>query len=191
MSQPSPEIEHLHLEVDGERLHVAAWLPAGEIKAVALLLHGSLANGRIFYSLSGRGLAPFLARHGIACYVPDLRGRGRSLPTLSRHSRHGQWETVAIDIPALHGWVRQRHPQLPMRWLGHSWGGVMMVAAMARWPQLATEVRSLALLASKRTLLQRSLSYHLQVNLIPDYLCCAATLPKSAATLQHTDLLRN
>ena len=42
----------------------------------------------------------------------------------------------------------------------------MMVAAMARQPQLASEVRSLTLLASKRTLLQRSLAYHLQVNLI-------------------------
>ena len=31
----------------------------------------------------------------------------------------------------------------------------------------------------------------LLVNLLPDYPCCAATLPKSAATLQRTDLWRN
>ena len=166
MSQLAPVLDHSYLGLDGEQLHIARWLPAGEIRATALLLHGSLANGRSFYSHSGRGLAPFLARHGIACYVPDLRGRGRSTPTLSRHSRHGQWETVVVDIPALHAWVRQCHPDLPVHWLGHSWGGVMMVAALARQPQLAADVASLTLLASKRRLLQRSLAYHLQVNVI-------------------------
>ena len=53
-----------------ERLHVRRFVGEGP---PILLLHGSVENGRIFYTDSGRGLASYLARNGHDVYVCDLR----------------------------------------------------------------------------------------------------------------------
>ncbi len=63
------------------------------------MLHGAVENGKIFYSDSGRGLAPFLARRGFDVYVGDLRGRGESRPHISRSSRYGQTEAIMVISP--------------------------------------------------------------------------------------------
>ncbi|MFZ3056650.1 MAG: hypothetical protein WA098_07835 [Smithella sp.] len=45
------------------------------------MLHGSVENGRMFYSNTGSsGLGPYSAKYGYDVYVGDLRGRGESKP---------------------------------------------------------------------------------------------------------------
>ncbi|MGK0408269.1 MAG: pimeloyl-ACP methyl ester carboxylesterase [Shewanella psychromarinicola] len=39
-----------------------------------LMLHGAMSNGRVFYSVSGRGLGCFLAKAGFDIYVMDTAG---------------------------------------------------------------------------------------------------------------------
>ncbi|HYX81614.1 MAG TPA: alpha/beta fold hydrolase, partial [Gemmatimonadales bacterium] len=64
---------------------------------VVFMLHGSIENGRVFYSASGKGLAPYLAQHGFDVFVPDLRGRGASTPHVGRHSSYGQTEIIVEE----------------------------------------------------------------------------------------------
>ncbi len=114
------------------------------------LLHGSVENGRVFYSEAGKGLAPYLAEHGYDVYVGDLRGRGASRPAIGRRSRYGQTEQIAEDIPAMLRAIRERRGGVPQHWIAHSWGGVLLASAYARFPEIRPWVKSLACFASKR-----------------------------------------
>ena len=85
---------------DHQTLHlrrIANQQPSGP---VVLLIHGAVENGKIFYTHSNKGLAPFLAEQGYCCYVADLRGRGESKPAICKQARYGQTEAIVEDIPA-------------------------------------------------------------------------------------------
>lgn len=114
------------------------------------LLHGSIENGRIFYSESGKGLAPYLAAAGFDVYVADLRGRGLSRPPIGKHSAYGQTEAIVEDLPAFLGEIRKRRGRLPAHWIAHSWGGVLMMAFYARFPEWRAGFKSLMCFGSKR-----------------------------------------
>ena len=116
------------------------------------MLHGAIENGRIFYSGSGRGLAPYLARNGFDVYVADLRGRGRSTPPIDRNSRFGQTEAITEDIPAFIEAIRGLRGVIPQHWVAHSWGGVLFTSVLARFPEYIKNVSSLVYFGSKRTI---------------------------------------
>ncbi|MGL6071455.1 alpha/beta fold hydrolase [Craterilacuibacter sp.] len=134
--------------------------------APVLLLHGVMANGRIFYSDSGKGLAPYLAAQGYDCFVLDLRGRGNSTPPIHRHSRHGQTETITEDLPAAFRLIRQLRPDSPMHWIAHSWGGVHMTSTLVRYPAMIPHVASLVYFGSKRSVHAKNLNKLLEVDLV-------------------------
>jgi len=113
------------------------------------MLHGSVENGRIFYSSSGKGLAPFLAQHGFDVFVADIRGRGLSIPTVNRHSDYGVAECVREEIPAFLREIRRIRNNAPMHWIGHSWGGILLLCYYAR--SVAPEnILSMIFFGSKR-----------------------------------------
>lgn len=145
MAEFAETSEYITVNV-GVRLHVRHFCPLRP-GPVALLVHGSIENGRIFYGAQG-GLARFLAAAGWDVYVPDLRGRGRSWPPAHRGQLAGQAETLLEDLPALLGWIAQRRPQAPQAWFSHSWGGLLLCALLARHPHLRP--RALLHFGSKR-----------------------------------------
>lgn len=112
---------------------------------VALLLHGAMSNGEFFYSRKGRGLGPYLAQAGFNVFVPDLRGRGGSTPSIADEAaaspasppRHGQWEAIREDLPTIARAVAELSGREGQAWAAHSWGGVLMQAALASDPELA------------------------------------------------------
>ncbi len=117
-------------------LHVQRIHQTGREDAPAvLMLHGTLENGRIFYSSSLKGLAPLIARSGFDVYVPDYRGRGKSEPPIRRGTPHGQTEVVTGDIPDCLTWLKKERRVTSVQVVAHSWGGVMMSAALARFPE--------------------------------------------------------
>jgi predicted alpha/beta hydrolase len=136
-----------------------------------LMLHGAIENGRIFYSESGKGLAPFLARNGFDVYVADLRGRGKSTPPISRNSHFGQTEAITEDIPACVAAVRKIRGDIPQQWVAHSWGGVLFSAVLARFPEYAKTVSSLVYFGSKRTIRVWNIWRILKVDLVWKWLC--------------------
>lgn len=136
-------------------------------KTPILMLHGAMSNGRVFYSHKGRGLACFLARLGFTVYVLDSCGRGLSTPKLSRGFELGQGEVIREQLPLAQEYILNQHPDsTQVHWCGHSWGGVLMASAVARFPHLQSSVRSLLTFGSKRTIRTRSIKKWLMVDLV-------------------------
>jgi len=134
---------------EGARLHLKHFWTATDGQPI-LMLHGSVENGRIFYSRSGKGLAPFLAQAGYDVYVLDLRGRGESTPPVGPKSSCGQLAAITEDLPTAMAEVWQRSGQQPLHLMGHSWGRVLFNATLARFPTWTERTRSLVYWGTKR-----------------------------------------
>lgn len=144
---------------------------AAEPGPPVIMLHGAIENGRIFYSGSGRGLATYLARNGFDVYVVDLRGRGKSKPSISRSSTFGQTEAITEDIPACVEAVIKLRGTINQQWVAHSWGGVLFSSVLARFPKYAELVDSLVYFGSKRTIRVWNIHRIIQVELVWKWLC--------------------
>ncbi|MCJ8170152.1 alpha/beta fold hydrolase [Atopomonas sediminilitoris] len=151
----------------GGRLFVQAHVPA-KPRALALLLHGMVEDGRIFYSQTGKGLAPFLAERGVLCHSPDLRLRGRSEPALAPGLDYNQTQAISEDVPALLAQLQAEHPDLPLFIITHSWGGVLAASALARFPEWRDRVRGLIHFAAKRVIASGSPGKRLAIDLLWD-----------------------
>ena len=138
-----------------------------------LLIHGAIEDGRIFYTRSGKGLAPYLARQGYDVYVADLRGHGHSEPPIDAKADYGQREVICEDIPALLRYITALRGDITLHCLAHSWGGVLVSAALARQPVLMRHVRSLVYFGSKRQILVHGVRRWLWIDLIWNGLCRA------------------
>ncbi len=106
---------------DGYRLPLHHWAPEGEPRGVVLALHGFGDHGASFEALS----AP-LTEAGFKIYAPDQRGFGAT-------SRPGIWAgqaAMTADVRTLTGWLRERHPGLPVFLVGKSMGGAVVLATL-------------------------------------------------------------
>lgn len=154
-TQPCRELnqESLWIMLDNglDRLHLKRICLASSPKnsTPLFLLHGSVSSGRVFYSHSMKGLAPFLARQGFDVYVADLSGRGQSEPCVTRQSNRTQQQIITEEIPAFLQKIRElRGQNTSIHALAHSWGGVLLTAYLARFP--AAQFGSMVFLGSKR-----------------------------------------
>lgn len=135
-------------------------------KPPILMLHGAMSNGRVFYSDKGKGLGCYLAKAGYVVYVLDTLGRGLSTPTLSAGARHGQGEVIREQLPLVQHYILSVHRGAArVHWCAHSWGGVLMASAIARFDFFQTSVASLLTFGSKRAIKVRSLKKWLMVDL--------------------------
>lgn len=140
----------LHLDsVPENRLFIKQWTAENSAVPV-LLVHGSVENGTIFYSKSGKGFAPWLADKGYNVYVPDLRGRGKSTPAITKNSNFGQMDMINTDLPELVKFVLNNSGKDRLFIGAHSWGGNLLLAALARFPELAPKVRGMVFFGTKR-----------------------------------------
>lgn len=127
------EIEYWLDTAGGDKLYVKRFAPSeGSHGTPVLMIHGSIENGKIFYSKSGKGLAPYLCRHGYDVFVPDLRGRGKSHPSIHRESSFGNYEIICEDLPAYTQLIADQCQGKAPFWSGHSWGGVLLMSLYAR-----------------------------------------------------------
>ena len=128
-------------------------------KAPAVLcLHGMIENGRIFYSRSGKGLAPWLQRQGVDTFVADFRGRGASRPKISEGLQFGQTDLITKDIPDLINFTYNQKQQTPLFVITHSWSGVMLMASLCRHPELLPMIKGVVFFGTKRTIRTWSLA---------------------------------
>lgn len=157
----------LSIERNGHTLHLRHIVnPSAACKGVLLFVHGAIENGRVFYTHSNKGLAPFLAENGFSCYVLDLRGRGNSHPRIDSAARFDQRDSVIGDIPAAFAFIREHSGFNVSHIVAHSWGGVLVNAAFARDKQLAQSIKSCVYFGTKRQILNRHPSRFLQINLV-------------------------
>lgn len=137
------DVPHTH-----HRLHLMRW-HVGEGGRPVLLIHGSIEDGRIFYSKSGKGFAPWLAAQGFDVFVADLRGRGKSTPAIGPTVDFGNMDLVNTDIGLYVNSIRQTTGRTDLIVGSHSWGGVLVHAWYARYPYLA-DVKGIFHFGAKR-----------------------------------------
>ncbi|WP_404344119.1 alpha/beta fold hydrolase [Pseudoalteromonas mariniglutinosa] len=159
--------ESIFIKLTGaQTLHLRRIYKADTNGPAVFFMHGAVENGKIFYTHSNKGLAPFLAEHGYVCYVADLRGRGDSKPVISKYANYGQTEAILEDIPAFLAKITELEGQAAKYWVAHSWGGVLMNSVFARFPHYIESVSACAYFGSKRSLYNHHPSKYLQGNVI-------------------------
>jgi pimeloyl-ACP methyl ester carboxylesterase len=127
------------------------------------MVHGSIENGRIFYSKSQKGLAPFLAKNGFDVFVVDLRGRGESKPKIDKSADWGLQETLWTDFPALIDKMVALKGTNKMNWVAHSWGGVLFLAYYAK-KYSDLNINSMVFLGTKRRISVLSIEKLYKIN---------------------------
>jgi predicted alpha/beta hydrolase len=113
--------------VDGYELGGTLFLPRGA-KRHAVLINSATAVPRKIY----RGFASYLARRGCAVLTYDYRGIGDSRrPAMVGYNRPkslvgfkaSMSDWAALDVTAAVRWMRERYQELPLAYVGHSYGG--------------------------------------------------------------------
>jgi pimeloyl-ACP methyl ester carboxylesterase len=161
--------ESLYIPVSSQELHLRhIWQE--EAGMPVLMLHGTIENGKIFYSRSGKGLACYLARHGFDVYVADFRGRGKSKPSIKESPDHGQTECIVEDIPTFINYVFEKTGK-PVHIICHSWGGVMLASSLVRFPELKNKVASKICFGTKRQIRVWNLERLVKISLVWKRLC--------------------
>ncbi len=164
-----------HLDFrDGVSAAVHRFVQSGEGIPV-LLIHGSIEDSRIFYSKNGKGLAPFLASHGFDVFVPDLLGRGASRPLASRNFKHRQRDTIDIELGMYVAHIKSIYPDVPIRLGAHSWGGVLLLAWLAKYGK-ESNVGPAVFFASKRRISVLSLQRFFMLDIMWTLVGSIATL---------------
>ncbi len=130
---------------------------------VIFLIHGYFEDGKIFYSKSGKGFAPFLVENGYDVFVCDLLGKGESTPKVAKGFNHTQFEIITRDIPAYINKVKEISGAKQINLGGHSWGGVVLLAYMARSKD--TSIKSIITFGSKRRIARKNIRKLIQINL--------------------------
>jgi pimeloyl-ACP methyl ester carboxylesterase len=109
---------------DGLRLSIRRFAPVGAALRGAVVLQHGLGSNNLGFMVPGVSLAEHLAGLGFDCYLPDLRGVGRS------ERPRGGWsisDYLERDIPAILDAVRNESGLPRVSWVGHSLGGVLML----------------------------------------------------------------
>jgi predicted alpha/beta hydrolase len=112
---------------DGYLLAATLYLPRGA-KRHAVLINSAAAVPRRLY----KGFASYLARRGCAVLTYDYRGTGDSrLKSLTAYDQPrslvgfqaSMSDWGALDVTAAVAWMRERYRNLPLNYVGHSFGG--------------------------------------------------------------------
>ncbi|GGC81416.1 alpha/beta hydrolase family protein [Undibacterium terreum] len=108
---------------DGVSLAATRFAPAGEVRAVVVVLPAAMGVKQSFY----QPFAEFLAENGIAVLSFDYRGMGESRPPRFSNSLRGFDATVfdwaELDYNAALQAAKAWQPGVPLQVIGHSLGG--------------------------------------------------------------------
>jgi pimeloyl-ACP methyl ester carboxylesterase len=108
---------------DGVSLSIQRLCPQRRsARGAVVLQHGLGSNGLVF-TLEGASFAEHLCELGYDCFVPDLRGAGRSQPF---RAGDGLDAYLEHDIPAILRAVREHAGARDLHWVGHSMGGLLL-----------------------------------------------------------------
>ncbi|WP_159009971.1 alpha/beta fold hydrolase [Bradyrhizobium sp. S69] len=165
---------------DGYSLGATLFLPLGA-KRHAVLINSATAVPRKVY----RGFAGYLARRGCAVLTYDYRGIGdsrqKSLVGYNQVKslvgfKASMSDWAALDVTAAVAWMRERYKNLPLAYVGHSFGGqalgllannsevaraLLIAAQAAYWKLMASpeRYRVYAMMNLVGTPLTRALGY--------------------------------
>lgn len=138
----------LFFDVNEHQLHLRHIANANNGQPI-LMIHGSIENGRIFYSDNNKGLACYLAEQGFDVYVLDFRGRGLSTPKIKENPNHGYFDSIMEDIPQAIEYIFNRTGK-KVHVACHSWGGVLFHCSFLRFPAIQAKTVSVVCFGTKR-----------------------------------------
>jgi pimeloyl-ACP methyl ester carboxylesterase len=143
-ASPTQEDETVYVyTADGWRLALHHYRPLNGAagKAPVILCHGLSANRYVFEIPAGPSLAHFLRHQGRDVWVAELRGSGMSArPGLWYSDVPYSWgfdDHLTKDLPAIMDSVLATTGASQIHWIGHSMGGMLMLAHLAGTPQPA------------------------------------------------------
>jgi acylglycerol lipase len=113
--------DNAFITTDGEALPLRKWLPASDVKAVILALHGMNDCSNAFDIP-----APRWAERGIATYAYDQRGFGNA----PQRSLWAGTAALASDAVTAIRLLHRKYPGRPVYLLGESMGGAVAIAAL-------------------------------------------------------------
>lgn len=109
----------------GITLYGGRFTPAGEIKAVVIIIHG-MSEHRLYYD----PLARFLAENGYLCVNYDQRGHGDTAGKAGEELGHisdiDNFATLVKDAGAVAKALRAEFPDKPLYMFGHSLGSFVV-----------------------------------------------------------------
>lgn len=112
-------IENMGLKAsDGFVLAATLFKPHGPVTH-AVLINSATAVPRKIY----RAYASHLASHGCAVLTYDYRGTADSRPESLVGFNTTMEEWAELDVTSAVAWMRAQFPDLPLRYVGHSFGG--------------------------------------------------------------------
>ncbi len=101
----------------GRSTYWQAWLPAGQARALVIIVHGIHEHSSRYAHVGTR-----LADAKFAVYAADHRGHGRSG---GRRANIERMSLIVDDLSSFVLFAAQRHPGLPVFMVGHSLGGLI------------------------------------------------------------------
>jgi pimeloyl-ACP methyl ester carboxylesterase len=108
-----------------------------------LLVHGAFSSHTVWMRGGARntGIARFLSDLGLDVWLADWRGHGAATREPRPHSWHFE-DTITQDAPILAEYVRAATGAPPV-WVGHSVGGAIGLALLARDPAALAAIATL------------------------------------------------
>lgn len=97
-----------------------------------------------------------------------MRGKGESIPSVAKGHTHTQTEQIKEDIPAYLEKIAELRPFTKIHFGAHSWGGVLLLAYLARTKD--ARVKSMVFFGTKRKIYIKSLRKFYMVNFGWDWL---------------------
>ena len=122
--------EHRFISFDETPIFYRRLDPSNLPQAVAIIVHGLGEHGGRY-----RAFAEYLVGLGCQCYVPDLRGFGKSGGKRACVKRFSDFQN---DLEALRRWIWRTHKSLPSFLIGHSFGGLVASSTLSRYPEPQT-----------------------------------------------------
>ena len=114
------------------QIHVCAWLPEGEVRAVVQIVHG-IAEFAERYD----DFAKYLNQQGLAVVAEDHMGHGQSINNGGIQGYfHGGWFTAVEDTVQLTKDTVAQYPDVPYILFGHSMGSFMARTILCKYPEL-------------------------------------------------------
>ncbi len=138
---PTDQDETVYIRTaDGWRLALHRYGAQEDSKGLPVILcHGLSSNRYAFDMPTAPSLARFLRARGRNVWVAELRGSGMSQgPGLRSSDSPYSWgfeDHLQEDVPAIIRYVLDRTGARAVHWVGHSMGGMLILAHLARHPK--------------------------------------------------------
>lgn len=130
LGQKTVEVHWIHTE-DMAEIAISHIRPEEDEKesVPVILVHGTYSKRNFWISPKGIGFGRFLADQGFDVWIPELRGHGLS-PKGKDFSSITAEDQIRYDLPAIQRYV-ENHTKSPVSWIGHSYGGVYILASLS------------------------------------------------------------